>query len=36
MVSFCDAGSTDKFPSISEAAMGNVIIPKIRKEKKKT
>lgn len=36
MLSLSDAGSTNKFLSISEAATGNVIIPKIRKEKKKT
>lgn len=36
MLSLSDAGSTDKFLSISEAATGNAIIPKIWKEKKKT
>lgn len=36
MLSFSDAGSTDKFLSISEAAMVNAIIPKIRTEKEKT
>lgn len=36
MLSLSDATPIGKFLSISEAATGNVIILKIRKEKKKT
>lgn len=35
MLSFSDAGSTDKFLSISGDTMGNAIFPKIREENKK-